>query len=526
MRGFNFCRSMQSVVLFGLFASVCCSETCLLSAEQIQAIAQTDSRIDEEDLKRHVNTLASDAFEGREAGGRGSKAAIAYLRSILKSIRDKYSLPQEATQEFGRDYQNLLVLIPGSDESLKREIIIVGAHYDHVGYGKPSNSQGPLGQIHNGADDNASGTAAVLELIETFASRKKSCPRSILFAFWDAEEVGLLGSKHWVSHPTVPLSEVRFVLNLDMLGRLREGKTITVGWRSAPGLRERLASHNTEHELELAFQPRVIADSDHHPFYAAGIPIIHLDTDKHDDYHRPSDDPDRLNWQGLKQLTEFSCRVIADAATRTDWPRFRRDALSEPSPTWVTSKPPVSPPLRLGVTWDPELGRKNIIAVSQVSPSSPASQAGIQPGDRIVRFGPWQNGSLEDLRTTLQVIKNPVIVHLDRPGKTTPVEAQVHLLGSPVRLGAGWIEDAAIPNCVAITHVVAESPADRAGISAGDVIMQMSGKPIGSSEELKKRIVAEPGPFLFQIERQGKIRQVTVEVFNESVPSEATSQIR
>lgn len=484
------------------------------------------SRIDQDDLKRHVNTLASDSFEGREAGGRGGKAAIAYLRSVLKSIRDKYGLPMETTQPFGLDYQNLLVFIPGSDESLKREVVIVGAHYDHVGYGKPSNSHGPLGQIHNGADDNASGTAAVLELIETFAARQKACPRSVLFAFWDAEEIGLLGSKHWVSQPTVPLSDIRFVLNLDMLGRLREGKTITAGWRSAPGLRECLSSHNSTNELELAFQPRVIADSDHHPFYAAGIPVIHLDTDKHDDYHRPSDDPDRLNWKGLQSLAEFACRVVTEAASKPDWPRFRREALTEATPPWVTAKATTNPPVRLGVSWDPEQGRKNILAVSQVTPNSPAAQAGIQPGDRIIRFGPWQKGTLDDLKTTIQIVKNPVIIHLERPGKNAPIETHANLLGTPVRLGAGWIEDPALPRCVAITHVIADSPAHRAGIAAGDVLLQMSGQPIESAEELRQRVIREPGPFLFRIERQGRTRDVTVDVLDDETTSTAASQLR
>ena len=110
------------------------------------------SKIDLTDLKRHVSTLASDALEGREAGSRGGKAAAAYIRSELKALRVVRPIPRETSQEFGRDYQNLLLFLPGSDNRLMHEIIVVGAHYDHVGYGNSSNSQGPLGQIHNGAD--------------------------------------------------------------------------------------------------------------------------------------------------------------------------------------------------------------------------------------------------------------------------------------------------------------------------------------------------------------------------------------
>ena len=497
-----------------------------LYADPSISIGTGISRIDGDDLKRHVTTLASDSFEGREAGARGGKAAVAYLRSALKVIREKNGLPQETTQEFGRDYQNLLVFLPGSDETLKREIVIAGAHYDHVGYGKASNSHGPIGQIHNGADDNASGTAALLELIEAFSSLPQRPSRSLLFAFWDAEEAGLLGSKHWVAHPTLPLPDVRFVLNLDMLGRLRDGRTITVGWRSAAGLRQLLASHNSRNELDLAFQPRVIADSDHHPFYAAGIPVIHLDTDKHDDYHRPSDDPDRLNWDGLRQLTEFSYRVLADASTRPELPRFRREALTEPPPNWMSTRSSVSPPLRLGVNWDQDLLRKKIIAISQVNSNSPAAKAGLQSGDRILRFGPWNNGTLEDLKTTIQVVRNPVSLQIERPGKEAPIEVDVHLQGNPIRLGAGWIEDSALPNCVIITHVVAESPADRAGIAAGDILYEMGGRPLASSEELKQRVLSEPSPFQFRIERQGRIRDVTVDLLEDPAPRRVTNKSR
>jgi hypothetical protein len=476
------------------------------------------ARIDIDDLKRHVATLASDSLEGREAGSRGGKAASAYLRSVLRSLRESHRLPLEMTQEFGRDYQNLLVVIPGSDPALQHEVVVVGAHFDHVGFGKASNSRGPIGHIHNGADDNASGTSALLELIEAFSSLERRPARSLLFAFWDAEETGLLGSKHWVTHPTIPLSEIRFVLNMDMLGRLREGRVITVGWRSAPGLRSLLALNNPRNKLLLAFQPTVIADSDHHPFYAAGIPVIHLDTDKHDDYHRPSDDPDKINLEGLRQMTEFSYRIVFEAANRPDFPRFRQDVRTEAPPTWLIPRDAISSPIRLGVNWDPEQLRRNVVAISQVNQNSPAAIAGLRAGDRILQFGPWQNGTFEDLKTTIQVVKNPVIIRIERPGSESPIEITANLQGNPVRLGAGWIEDSSLPNCVVVTHIVAESPADRAGIASGDVIMELGGRAITNSEELRQRILVETGPFRFRVERQGRIREVTVDPLDGSPP--------
>ena len=489
------------------------------------AIRSGLSRIDGDDLRRHVMTLASDSLEGREAGARGGKAAAAYLRSALNAIRETNRLPRETTQEFGRDYQNLLVLLPGADEGLLHEVVVVGAHYDHVGYGNASNSHGPFGQIHNGADDNASGTSALLELIEAFSSLETPPPRSILFAFWDAEEAGLLGSKHWVANPTVPLKELRFVLNIDMLGRLRAGRVITVGWRSAPGLRPFLASHNSNNELLLAYQPRVIADSDHYPFYSAGIPAIHLDTDKHDDYHRPSDDPDKLNWDGLRQMTEFAYRVILDAASRPEFPHFRREAMTEPPPTWMNSREAIAPQLRLGVTWDLDLWRKDIVSVGQVAPDSPASKAGLRVGDRVIRLGSWHRGTVEDLKTVLQIVKNPVPIQIERPGIENPIDVSAEFSGTPVRLGAGWLDDAALPNCVVITHVIAESPAARAGIAAGDVILEMGGRSFISSEDMRQRVIAEPGPFRFRIERHGRIREVNVDLMDGSSQQAKNSRL-
>lgn len=406
-------------------------------AEDVISLRQGLSKINVTDLKRHVSTLASDAFEGREAGSRGGKAAMAYLRTELKALREKNRLPLEQTQEFGREYHNILLLLPGSDPELRREVIVIGAHYDHVGYGNASNSQGPIGNIHNGADDNASGVSALMELIEAYSSLEATPPRSILFAFWDGEEVGLLGSKHWVAHPTVPIQDLRFAMNIDMLGKLREGRVITVGWRSAPGLRAMLASHNVANELQLAFQPRVIADSDHYPFYAAGIPAIHLDTDKHYDYHRPSDDAEKLNWDGLLQMSQFAYRVTLEAASRADFPRFRRDAFGEIPPKWMSPTATLAPPLRMGVAWNAQRAQNNVVEISQLTPNSPAANAGLRVGDRIVRMGPWENGTFEDFKTALQIVKNPVTVRIQHPEMARRSTLRSH---SPATR-SGWVPD-------------------------------------------------------------------------------------
>ena len=498
----------------------------VLIAEESADVQRVTSQIDITDLKRHVSALASDAFEGREAGSRGGKAALAYLRSELKRLRELGRIARDQSQDFGREYENLLVMLPGADERLKTEVIVIGAHYDHVGYGKPSNSQGPFGQIHNGADDNASGTSALLELIQAFSSLSEPPARSILFAFWDAEEAGLLGSKHWVTHPTVPLKSVRFAMNLDMLGRMRDGRVVTGGWRSATGLRMLLSSHNVTSDLKLAFQPKVLADSDHYSFYEQGIPIIHFDTDKHDDYHRPSDDPEKLNWTGLETIARFAFRITHDLANSPDLPRFRPEAFRETPPAWVSPHPATPPPVRLGVTWNAEAAKQNVAQISQVTTDSPAAKAGLQIGDRLIRLGNWENGSLEDIRTIMQVLKNPVSIRVARAGVAEPIDLVARLWGEPIRLGAGWVDDPAIPGCVAITHTVLDSPADRAGIAGGDVILDMGGRSISSADEMRRRVNEETGPFQFRVERNGRIRELTVDIMDRPTQNTVDTKSR
>ncbi len=194
--------------------------------------------ITEDELKTHIEFLASDSLEGREAGAQGGQAAGTYIRGLLQKYGVKPGLKEDGYfQEFDGGFRNIIGILPGNDPELKNEYIVIGAHYDHVGYGKPSNSRGGVGQIHNGADDNASGTAALLEIIQAISQHKEVPRRSLMFVFWDAEEMGLLGSKYWVNHPNIPLDQIVIYLNMDMVGRLKEKPLNLFGSRSSLGLR-------------------------------------------------------------------------------------------------------------------------------------------------------------------------------------------------------------------------------------------------------------------------------------------------
>ena len=493
------------------------AETVIGSAAD--PVAKALERVTIADLKRHCATLASDALEGREAGATGGKAACAYLQGELRKISGIEAGGTSGwLQEFAPDYRNILAVLPGSDPELRREVIVIGAHYDHVGRGNQTNSYGPFGHIHNGADDNASGTAALLELIEAFTALSPAPRRTLLFAFWDAEEVGLLGSKHWVGHPTRPLTDLRLVLNVDMLGRLREGQLTVMGWRSAAGLRARLTAVNPRGDLHYLYTPTVIADSDHYPFYAAGIPSIHFDSGKHEDYHRPSDDADKLNYPGIQRLSEMVFRLALTAANEQSLPKFRREALTEAPPNWMTPRPAEAAALRFGVAFDPKESRKGIALVTEVVPGSSAQRAGVRVGDRIDRLAHWSGGQVDDLRTILQTAKTPVDIRLQRPGHADPIDLNVELRGEPVRLGIAWQTDAALPDALVIVRVVADSPADRAGLKFGDVLMSYAGQAITSDEQFRQRVLSDPSPLSLRIERNGRPLDVSVDLY-EAKPS-------
>jgi acetylornithine deacetylase/succinyl-diaminopimelate desuccinylase-like protein len=238
-----------------------------VSAASIEAADVTSAVIDAAGAGRHVAALADDALEGREGGSRGGRAAGAY---IVEELRAAGLRPagDEGTyyQRFGA-MRNILALVPGSDPTCDRELLVVGAHYDHVGYGTPANSNGPTGLIHNGADDNASGVAAVLEIAEVLQTLPEGLRRPVLFAFWDGEEKGLLGSWHFVRVRPQPLLAMRpvFMVNLDMVGRLRGSRVEIYGGRTMTGMRRLLVDANRETHMQLVPVHRVTHPHRHAP---------------------------------------------------------------------------------------------------------------------------------------------------------------------------------------------------------------------------------------------------------------------
>lgn len=203
--------------------------------------------------------------------------------------------------------RNVLGFLPGSDPDLKDEVIIVSAHFDHLGVRR--------GKVYNGADDNASGTASMLELARVLKNRKEGLRRSILFAAWDGEEKGLLGSSHWTQSPTVSIDQVVAVINLDMIGRLRNDKLIVLGSGSSDQLSDIINDRAKRAKLNLLEWKRG-GNSDHWPFCVVGIPSITFCTGIHKDYHAPTDDIERVRFTEMERIVRMTLGLVGELANR------------------------------------------------------------------------------------------------------------------------------------------------------------------------------------------------------------------
>ncbi len=466
--------------------------------------------ISSEQLQGHVEYLADDALEGREAGSRGSRQAAQYLAARLEQLGLRgVGVDGGYFQPFGPDFRNVLGLLQGSDPDLKQEYLVVGAHYDHLGYGTKQNSRGPVGQIHNGADDNASGISALLEVVEAFTLLAEPPRRSVLFALWDAEEKGILGSKHWISHPTVPLSQVVVTLDVDMIGRLREDRLWVFGTRTGYGWRRLVSEANDQSALELDFSWEIKPNGDHWPFFERGVPTLMLHTGMHDQYHRPTDDAELINAAGMRKVTRLLFAVTYDLANLDAVPKYReagrqeRNAAGRQLPAQGPERPE-----RLGVEWRKPQPPGPGVVLSRVTPGSPADRAGLEPGDRIIEFAGRRIETSDELLWAVTSAENPVSVVVRRLGHDEPLPRTAQLDGSPLRLGITWRSDDAEPGAVILTEVIPGSPAAQAGLQVGDYIYQIAGHDFADEAAFSQRANELTGPIGLVVERDGRLRTV------------------
>jgi hypothetical protein len=289
--------------------------------------------------------------------------------------------------------ENIVGLVPGADPRLENEHVIIGAHYDHLGFGHyGTRDLGAADKIHHGADDNASGIAVLLRVAEQLAEGQPKSPRTIVFVAFSAEELGLYGSRHYANHPSLPLSSARAMINLDMVGRLQEDRVTVFGARSA----RELSGIVTDEARKLGLEIREsdgIGRSDHMSFYSKKVPVLHLFTGIHADYHRPGDTWEKLNYEGMKRIAA----LVAGTAQRIADAREPFEFVALPARR-SGSEPGERPTLRtyLGSIPDYDSDNKGV-RLAGVSPGSPAALAGLRAGDVITEFAGKKIQNIEDL---------------------------------------------------------------------------------------------------------------------------------
>jgi Peptidase family M28/PDZ domain/PA domain len=302
------------------------------------------------------------------------------------------------------------------------ETIVVGAHYDHLGRGDRGSLAPLSSEIHNGADDNASGTALIMELARRLAGRADPLGRRVVFIAFSGEERGLKGSQHYVDNPLFPLAQTAMMFNFDMVGRLNDEDTLTVfGVDSTPGLRELVEKLGPEYDLKIRPNADPTDNSDHASFHRKGIPVCFPFTGTHRDYHRPSDDTHLINFDGMSRVADFSEDLITDFANRDDRPEFVAADIKQQDP-----RPVMNVRVSMGTIPDYDESVKGV-RINGTRPGSSAEQAGMKAGDVIIGFGGSPVGTIYDYMEGLAKYKpgDEVDVKVERDGKEIVLKAKL-----------------------------------------------------------------------------------------------------
>jgi aminopeptidase YwaD len=291
---------------------------------------------------------------------------------------------------------NVVGVLEGSDPLLKNELIIIGAHYDHLGRGgEGSGSLAPTsGEIHHGADDNASGTAGVLELARLFTTQKPK--RTIVFMAFGGEEEGLLGSNYYVNHPLLPLANTVAMINMDMIGRMKDRRLSIGGVGTAKEWRDIMAA-DTDKSFQLTLTEDGFGPSDHSSFYAKQIPVLFFWTGTHNDYHKPSDTFEKINYDDEALILKMVARIVNQLDT------------ADKRLTYTTAKSDAAPRtggFRVYLGTIPNYADSNDgLLIDGVRDDSPAAKAGLKAGDKIVKIGTQEIKNVYDYTAALGEMK-------------------------------------------------------------------------------------------------------------------------
>ena len=382
----------------------------------------------ENKIEEDVSFLADDKLEGRQTGTPGELKAAEYIQNRFKDL----GLTAKGTNGFYQDFtfkpktnpheevkftENKDGTITGRNvvgflDNKAENTVIIGAHFDHLGYGGDGSLyRDSIKAIHNGADDNASGVAVMLNLISKL--KEKNTNNNYLFMAFSGEEMGLLGSNYFVKNPTIDTESVSYMINMDMVGRLKDSALAVYGTGTSPIFKQTLKSHNNN--FRLIQKESGVGPSDHTSFYLADIPVLHFFTGQHGNYHKPSDDVETLNYEGMATISNYIFNIVSDLDDNGKL-AFRKTK---------SEKSEVRFKVGLGVIPDYMFDGKGM-RIDGVSEDKPAQKAALQKGDIVVKLGDKDVIDMMSYMKALTVFKkgDKTTVIVDRKGKKVTAEIQ------------------------------------------------------------------------------------------------------
>ena len=402
----------------------------LFAALLVLFSCKTETPVKEVSMKEDVYFLADDSQKGRETGSEAEKQSANYLAERFKNMglepkgTDGYLQPftfkpktnphGEASFTMNKEDSTITGLnVVAYIDNKAENTIIIGAHYDHLGFGSEGSLyRGEGAEIHNGADDNASGVAVMMNLAKRL--KGKNTNNNYLFISFSGEEMGLLGSNYFVKNPTIDTKKVNYMINMDMVGRLKEDKSLAIyGVGTSPKFSQTLFANNSD--FKLIEKESGVGPSDHTSFYLADMPVLHFFTGQHEDYHKPSDDAEKLNYEGMGAISNYLMDIITDLDNdgRLEFRKTKNE--SEETPDFKVT---------LGVVPDYLYDEKGM-RIDGVSEERPAQRAGMMKGDVVVKVGEYEITDMMSYMKSLSKFEKgeKTMVIIERNGE--PLELEV-----------------------------------------------------------------------------------------------------
>lgn len=383
----------------------------------------------ENKIKEDVAFLADDKLEGRQTGTPGEIMASEYIKKRF----EKLGLTPKGTDGFYQPFsfkpkthpheeikftENTDGTITGRNvvgfiNNKAKNTVVIGAHFDHLGYGGDGSLyRDSIKAIHNGADDNASGVSILLNLASKL--KNKNTNNNYLFIAFSGEEMGLLGSNYFVKNSTIDNKPVSYMINMDMVGRLKDSALAVYGTGTSPVFKQVLESQNNNFKLVL--KESGVGPSDHTSFYLADMPVLHFFTGQHEDYHKPSDDIETLNYDGMASISDYIFTIISDLNDNGKLEFSKTKNESDETPRFKVG---------LGVMPDYMYDGKGM-RIDGISEDKPAQKAGLQKGDIVIELGDKKVTDMMSYMKALAVFKkgDKTTVVLNRNGKEVKTDIQ------------------------------------------------------------------------------------------------------